>query len=65
MSFISAKGMSLRDAIQILMQSPMYFKLSPADRKILIREFFETYEDAQQEIANWKRNGSTVKPFLD
>ena len=62
MSFISAKDLSLREAVQILMQSPMYFKLSLADRKILVQDFFDTYEDAHQEIANLKRNGSGPKP---
>ena len=62
MSFISAQGLSLREAVQILMLSPMYFKLSLADRKILVLDFFNTYEDAHQEIANLKRNGSGPKP---
>ena len=62
MSFISEKDLSLRGAVQILMLSPMYFKLSFADRKIIVQDFFNTYEDAHQEIANMKRNGSGPKP---
>ncbi|MEN8232613.1 MAG: hypothetical protein ABFR35_08020 [Thermodesulfobacteriota bacterium] len=65
MSFISAQGMSLREAVQILMQSPIYFKLSLADRKILVQDFFDTYEDAHLEIANLKRNGSGPKPIIN
>ena len=64
MSFMSAKDMSLQEAVQILMQSPFYFKLSLADRKVLVQEFFDNYEDAQQEIAAWKRNGSRSNPLL-
>ncbi len=64
MSFISAKDMSLREAVQILMLSPFYFKLSLADRKILVQEFFDNYEDAQQEIATLKRNGSGSNPLI-
>jgi predicted HTH domain antitoxin len=65
MSFISAQGMSLREAVQILMQSPLYFKLSLEDRKILVQDFFNTYEDAHQEIANLKLNGSGPKPIIN
>ena len=61
MSFMSANDISLRDAVQILMQSPLYFKLSLADRKILVQEFFDNYEDAHQEIAILKRDGSRSK----
>ena len=64
MSFISAKDLSLREAVQILMQSPFYFKLSLADRKILVLEFFDNYEDAHQEIVTLKRNGSRPKPLI-
>ncbi len=64
MSFISAKDLSLREAVQILMQSPFYFKLSLADRKILVLEFFDNYEDAHQEIATLKRNGSRPKSLI-
>jgi len=56
--------MSLREAVQILMQSPFYFKLSLADRKILVQEFFDNYQNAQQEIAALKRNGSRSKPRI-
>ena len=63
MSFISEKDLSLKGAVQILMLSPMYFKLSFADRKIIVQDFFNTYEDAHQEIANLKCNGSGPKPF--
>jgi hypothetical protein len=42
---INGKSMRLRDAIRILMQSPIYFRMSPAERKILIQEFCVLYGD--------------------
>jgi len=45
MSFVNGKSMMLRDAIRILMQSPIYFRMSPAERKILVQEFCVLYGD--------------------
>ncbi len=42
--------MTTRDAIQILMLSPFYFKLSPSRRKKLIDEYCQLYEVVTQEI---------------
>lgn len=36
-----------REAIRILMQSPIYFRMSLAERKILIREFCVFYGGLQ------------------
>jgi hypothetical protein len=46
-SFAKGKSMMLRDAIRILMQSPIYFRMSPAERKILVQEFCDLYGDVQ------------------
>ena len=44
-SFVNGKRIMLRDAIRILMQSPIYFRMSPAERKILVQEFCGLYGD--------------------
>jgi hypothetical protein len=46
-SFAKGKSMMLREAIRILMQSPIYFRMSPAERKILVQEFCDLYGDVQ------------------
>jgi len=46
-SFVNGKRIMLRDAIRILMQSPFYFRMSPAERKILVQEFCALYGDVQ------------------
>lgn len=44
MTAINGKSIRLRDAIRILMLSPLYFRMSPAERKILVQEFCVLYE---------------------
>ena len=45
MSFVDAKSMTPREAIRILMHSPIYFRLALADRKVLVLEFCAFYGD--------------------
>ncbi|MBW6521396.1 MAG: hypothetical protein K0A99_10395 [Desulfoarculaceae bacterium] len=35
--------MTIQEAVSILMLSPFYFKMSPADRKILVQEYCEFF----------------------
>jgi hypothetical protein len=37
--------MTTREAIQILMLSPIYFRLEPAERKQLIKEYCELFSE--------------------
>ena len=37
--------MTTKEAIQILMLSPIYFKLDPAERKQLIKEYCELFSE--------------------
>ena len=45
MSLVSGKRILWREAIRILMQSPLYFKISPSERKILVQKFCALYGD--------------------
>ena len=49
-SFVNGKSRMLRDAIRILMQSPIYFRMSLAERKILVQEFCALYGDVAQQL---------------
>jgi hypothetical protein len=48
MRLINAKGMTPREAIRILMHSPLYFRLALADRKLLVLEFCALYGGVPQ-----------------
>jgi hypothetical protein len=37
--------MSFKDAVKILMESPLYFLISLTDRKELIKEFCQLHKD--------------------
>lgn len=41
--------MTPREAIQILMLSPIYFRLEPAERKQLIKEYCELFSQVVAE----------------
>lgn len=40
--------MTLKRAVQILMLSPLYFRLPLVERKILVQEFRSLFKDVQQ-----------------
>jgi hypothetical protein len=42
-------AMTTREAIQILMLSPIYFRLEPAERKQLIKEYCELFSQVRAE----------------
>ena len=49
--------MTHREAIQILMLSPIYFQLQPVDRRQLIKEYCEMYSQVVAE----RKNGAAGK----
>jgi len=66
-SIVKGKRILWREAIRILMQSPIYFKMSPSERKILVQEFCvrmgESCESASLQVRN--RALPTASAFED
>ncbi|MEN8190192.1 MAG: hypothetical protein ABFS19_10125 [Thermodesulfobacteriota bacterium] len=50
--------MSKQEAIRILMLSPFYFKLAPADRQKLVVEYCELVDDVKERRQSGSPDGS-------
>jgi len=50
--------MTIQEAVSILMLSPLYFKLSPADRKKLVQEYCDFFNEIvmQQDESESSKN---------
>ena len=54
--------MTPREAIQILMLSPIYFRLDPAERKQLIKEYCELFSQIVAEQRVTIRRSNALQP---
>ena len=50
--------MTIQEAVSILMLSPFYFKMSPADRKKLVQEYCDFFNEIvmQQDESEGSKN---------
>ena len=55
--------MSLRDAIKILMQSPVYFRLDLKARQDLLREFLSRHGNPPIDLDD--HPNKEIRPFLE
>ena len=51
--------MTSQEAIRILMLSPIYFKLTPLDRKQLIHEYCALFDEVSKQFHDRKPHHST------
>jgi len=66
-SIDKGKRTLMREAIRILMRSPIYFRLSLAERKVLVQKFYAQMGESSDSTSSQDRYGAppTAASFED